>query len=237
MEKEKILEELGFSKSESIVYVALLKLGKTKSGEIIKTTGLQSSVVHNALNTLTEKGFASHIIIGKIKYYKALDPQTIEKYLESKKDLFKQILPELNLLKNKNKEIFNVEVYESFKGLYNATLKIIENAKKGDKYKYFSTSNTKLSEQTLNFFKKVDKIKKSKGIIVKGISNYKEQFPFKYAESKNKITKNKIPPAMNICNNFVMIFTLDDKPKAILIESQEIAKEYHDLWDEIWNNS
>lgn len=53
--EETILENIGFSKSEAVVYLALLKVGQTKSGKIIKITGLQSSVVHNALNTLEEK--------------------------------------------------------------------------------------------------------------------------------------------------------------------------------------
>ena len=56
-EIQAILEENGFSKAEAKVYLTLLKLGETKSGQIIKQTSLQSSVVHNALNTLADKAF------------------------------------------------------------------------------------------------------------------------------------------------------------------------------------
>ena len=64
---ENLLQEIGFTKAEATVYLNLLKLGKTKSGSIIKLSGLQSSVVHNALNTLIDKGFVSYVLEGKIK--------------------------------------------------------------------------------------------------------------------------------------------------------------------------
>ena len=44
-----ILEDLGFSKAEIKVYLALLELGVTKAGEVIRHTSLQNSVVHMTL--------------------------------------------------------------------------------------------------------------------------------------------------------------------------------------------
>ena len=102
--KENVLQEIGFSKSESKVYLELLRLGKTKSGRIIKVSGLQSSVVHNALNTLIEKGFVTFILEGKIKHYRALSPKLIQKYIEAKKKEFTRILPELESLQKENSE-------------------------------------------------------------------------------------------------------------------------------------
>ncbi len=235
----KILEEIGFTKAEALVYLKLLKIGKTKSGAIIKQTSLQSSVVHNALNTLIDKGFVSYILEGKVKRYVALSPTLIEKYIESKKQEFRQILPELKALSSSSSQLIpNVEVYEGYNGLKTATLKLMEFGRKGDIYKYFTADPRLLGKEALEFFSKMDILKKSKGIMVKGISTLEHKIKLKpYRHSQVKYTRLKIPPAMNVFKDMVLIFDLGEKPIAVLIESPQIAKQYHQLWNDVWKSA
>lgn len=234
----KTLEENGFSSSESKVYLTLLKLGETKAGKIIKQISLQSSVVHNALNTLTDKGFATHIIKGKIKHYQALEPKVIKEYLETKKQHFSQILPQLEALQKIIKDSTRVEIYEGYRGLFNAMMKLIENSKKGQTYKYFAAPESLLKEEAIEFFNKADSLKKERGIIVKGIANTTSITPLKKLKhSKIRYTSQSIPPAMNIFEDKIILMTLSEKPTAILIQSKEIAQQYHNLWNEIWEKS
>ncbi len=237
MSYELILEENGFSKAESKVYLALLKIGETKSGQIIKITSLQSSVVHNSLNSLINKGFISYILKGKIKHYSCLDPQLIQKYIKNKQENFDNILPELNLLKNKQKEESTpVEIYEGFKGLFSATLSLLEKSSKNSKFRYFSAID--LSTEAIQFFEKVDLIKKEKKLDVKGIANIASKKIFKnYKNSEIKYTNQIIPPAMNIFDDKVILFSFSKKPIAILITSKEISNQYKDMWENIWKNS
>lgn len=239
MEPKKGLEEVGLSKSESIVYISLLKLGKTKSGKVIKKTGLQSSTVHNALNMLTEKGFISYILEGKVKQYIALDPKIIRKYLDSKKEQFEQVLPNLEIFFAESMKEFPIaEVYAGYKGLLNATIELIGDRKKGETYKYFAAKETFLSEKAIAFFKKTDDLKKKAGIKTKGIAEDSARELLKeYKESQIRYTNQKIPPAMNIYKDGILIFSLCDKPTAILIKSKEISVQYHRLWDSLWNKS
>ncbi|MBN2052520.1 hypothetical protein JW756_03380 [Candidatus Woesearchaeota archaeon] len=239
MKHNDVLEQIGFSKSEAIVYLALLKLGRTKSGRIIKLTGLQSSVVHNALNTLTEKGFVKHILEGKIKHYLAAEPELIEKYIEAQRQEFHAVLPELKTLGIT--AILNpvfAEVYEGWKGLFTATLEMIEAGKSGEIYKFFAAEETLLSDEALKFFAKVDKLKKEKRIIVHGIAEKKSKGRLKdYKASSVRFTEQKIPPAMNIFGDKILMMSLSEKPVSILISSKEIAEQYHKMWDELWGKS
>lgn len=229
-----IFEEIGFSKSESIVYLALLKIGQTKAGKIIKATGLQSSVVHNALNTLEEKGFVTHFLEGKIKRYSALNPKLINRYLETKKKEFESILPQLEKLKKKPYEIVSSEIYYGYNGLMVATLKIIEESRE-KVWKYFVGEGQLYSKKSLEFFHKTDLIKKEKGLKVKGIAEFSGKSMLKeYKDSEIRYTNMKIPPAMNIFGNYVLIFYLSEKPIAVLIHSKQIAEQYHRLWDSLW---
>ena len=239
MEPKKVLEEVGLSKSESMVYISLLKLGKTKSGKVIQKTGLQSSTVHNALNMLAEKGFISHILEGKVKQYIALDPKIIRKYLDLKKEQFEQVLPNLELFFAESmKEFPMAEVYAGYKGILNAILKLIGDKKKGETYKYFAAKETLLSEDAIAFFKKADDLKKKAGLKVRGIAEDSAKELLKeYKGSQIRYTKQKIPPAMNIYRDGILIFSFSGRPTAILIKSKEISIQYHSLWDELWKRS
>ena len=76
-----ILEDLGLTNAEIKVYLALLELGTTKAGLIIRKTSLQNSVVHLTLLKLVEKGFVSFIKKGGVKEYSASNPENILKFI------------------------------------------------------------------------------------------------------------------------------------------------------------
>lgn len=234
MEYTEILESVGFSRSEAIVYVALLKIGKTKSGKIIQITELQSSVVHNALNTLIDKGFVTYIIEGKIKHYCSVNPSRIQKYIQAKKNAYDKILPELSNLQ-KDAQTLNVEIYEGYKGLYIASLDMLENYHRGSVYKYFAADESLLDKNALEFFSKIDLIKKDYHIKVVGIAEKKSKSKLSnYSSSRIKFISQKIPSAMNIFQDKVLIISFGVKPVGILIRSKEIANQYHKLWDSLW---
>lgn len=238
MEKSEILMENGFTRSESLVYLALLNMGRTKSGEVIRKTGLQSSVVHNSLNNLIEKGFVSYILIGKIKHYEAASPGIISEYIAKKKRDYESIFAELSgMYDNRNAEKVSAEVYQGYAGLFSAVLELIEGGKKGDLYRYFSGKERFISEEALEFFEKSDKIKESRGIVTKGIASLERGSKLKgYEASEIKYVKRKIPSSVSIFKDKVLFIVFGDKPICILIKSEEMAKQYSDMWDEIWGN-
>ena len=48
----KILEEIGLTRNESLVYLALSKIGTSKTGEILKESGLNSGKIYEILESL-----------------------------------------------------------------------------------------------------------------------------------------------------------------------------------------
>ena len=81
----------------------------------------------------------------------------------------------------------------------------------------------------------MDLLKKERGIDVKGIAEIRSKPILKnYKNSKIKYTSLKIPPAMNLFKDKIIIMSLSEKPTAILIKSKEISKQYHKLWDNLW---
>ncbi len=80
------IEGLGLSKSEVKAYLALLELGKTSAGPIVKSSGISQSKIYEVLERLGKKGLASHIIEGKIKYFTPAEPKRLISFSEEKKD-------------------------------------------------------------------------------------------------------------------------------------------------------
>lgn len=236
MNHKEILELIGLSNSESTVYMALLKLGRTRAGKIIKITGLQSSVVHNALNTLLEKGFISYIHVGSVKEYAALDPSVIESYINHKKATLHSILPELKSMQQVQ-NFTTAEIYEGYEGILAAMLSLCAEAKKGEVYKYFASASQYISPESLAFFTRADRARKQAGLIIRGIATYDTKELGDYSESEIRFTHENIPPTMNIFRDKIILMSVGSKPTAVMIHSKELADQYHILWDKLWKES
>ena len=78
------LKEIGLNEKEAIVYIALLKLGKSSTQIISKETGINRISLYDILNYLIEKGFANLIIENKIKHFFAISPKNILNKIKKK---------------------------------------------------------------------------------------------------------------------------------------------------------
>src|SRR3989344_7009657 len=111
------LEDLGLTKGEIKIYLAILELGSTKVGQVIEKSNMASSAVHNSIHSLVEKGLISYVKKGKIKLYKATPPKQLINFLEDKKKKILEILPELETKEEKSKNKQEAEIFEGFKGV------------------------------------------------------------------------------------------------------------------------
>ena len=111
MINQEFLKEIGLTKSEIKVYVALLKIGAFSSkGKIVEESKIASSKIYEVLNKLIEKGLVSTIIKNNIKHFAACSPNRIKDFLARKKE--KIIEEEENI----NKILpFLLESYKSLK--------------------------------------------------------------------------------------------------------------------------
>ena len=98
----KILEDIGLTSGEIKVYLAILKLGSTRTGRLSKIAKVSSSKVYKILDRLENKGLAGHVLKGKVKYFSAMRPDRIldyldekEKILEEKRESIEKMLPQL----------------------------------------------------------------------------------------------------------------------------------------------
>ena len=103
----KILESVGLTKSEIKLYITLLKIGNTTSGDLIKKSEVSRSKVYDVLEKLKKKGFVSEIIKENIRHFEATDPSKITDYLILRKNEIDDLVKKSKILVNDLKKIQN----------------------------------------------------------------------------------------------------------------------------------
>ena len=125
--KEELLA-LGLTKNEVKVYTALLELGITQAGPIIKKTKLHRMLVYNALESLVEKDLASVARKKNIKLFQPGDPNALTQHTDRLNQIAKAVVPELRAIQQKKQDIVNVRTLIGEEGLHTAITRIMESA-------------------------------------------------------------------------------------------------------------
>jgi len=83
---EQTLKSIGLTGGEIKVYLALLELGTSSVGKIIKRSGISGSKTYEVLDRLSNKGLVNSIIKNNVKYFEPSSPDKILSYLEEKQE-------------------------------------------------------------------------------------------------------------------------------------------------------
>ena len=236
------LEEIGLSRNEARVYTTLLGLGETKTGAIVKKTGMHRVLIYDALDSLIEKGLATFVIKENRKYFQAMDPEKLIDFLKEKQEIAESLLPELNTIKEKSKVQQQVAIYYGTKGLKTAFNNMLKELSPGGTYRFCFASgymtDTLGTEYHDSFQKRKRKEKiKSLGIYYGDYSKRKEVIKTTYGSIRHS-TINYFPTTTYIYNDKVLIVTCTANPPfAVLITNKETAESYKKLFDDFWKKA
>lgn len=241
----RVLEDIGLTKGETKVYLALLDLGQSTTGDIVKKSGVSTSKVYKILDKLIEKGLASYILKRKVKHFKVADPSKIldyleekERTLESRKKEITELLPALKIKQKLAAIEQEAEIYEGMEGLRTVFDDIINTLEKNDTQLVFGAGAGAQENRYLSFFHLFHKRRERKGIKAKIIFNEDVRGKFKSQEEsplvKVKYLPQTTPAAINIYGNKTIIALLTEKPIAIVIKSKEITNSFRSYFEIMW---
>jgi sugar-specific transcriptional regulator TrmB len=235
----KALEDIGLTRGEIMVYLALLELGPSSAGSILDKAGVQNSVFHLCVNSLIEKGIVSYVKKNKFRVYSAANPDSFLTYVKDKEKEIEKILPELKDRQNFAKDKQEVEIFEGVKGVMTLLNIFIEDAKKGDEFFFFSAEAETMekSEEIQKFYERYDIKRKEKGLIVKGIANIQIKSLFEKRKTlKMKYTRLPVPANTGLCNNKMILISWGEKPTGVLINSKNIIEKQRKFFNAFWNS-
>ncbi|HIH38609.1 hypothetical protein J4460_01400 [Candidatus Woesearchaeota archaeon] len=231
------LEQIGLTKNEIKVYLALLRLGSGSAGAIIDKAHVHNSVLHANLHSLIQKGFVAFIIKGKARVYQAAPPETILDYVDEKKNEISRLLPHLHQLQTLGAEKQHAEIFSGIKGVSTLLYQLIEETKPKNEFLFFSADVDLHNELIQKFYTRYDAKRKEKKLIVKGIAPVKLRPLFAQRRYlRMKYVKFPIPENTGICNDKMGIISWEPEPSGILITSSLIVQKQRAFFNQIWGN-
>ncbi len=239
-----LLEEIGLTKAEINVYLALLELGSSTTGPIVEKSRASSSKIYEILEKLIQKGLVSYIIQEGIKHFEAADPKRILDYLQEKQARLVQqtkeitsLLPELELKKTLSKYKSEATIYKGMKGMQTAFKELL----KGPKSTNYVFVVGEMDERLNDFFKKLYVERALRGIRTKTIFSeagrgyYESRKGTPLFEGK-VIGTTTSPATINIYGTKVnMRMGTSKDVLCVMIDNKELAESFLEQFNALWN--
>jgi HTH-type transcriptional regulator, sugar sensing transcriptional regulator len=236
-----LLLEAGLTEREIKVYLALLELGSTSTGPLVKKSGIPNCKVYEALEKLINKGLASYIIVSKVKHFQASDPEMLLNFIDEKKKRIKEIIPELKSKQNLKKKAQEATIYEGIRGFKTAMERLLQTVPKNGLYEVFTLGEELNTEELRIFFLNFHAKRRAKKIKAKLIAPYKLKkiFAKHYKECglNTRYTKLSLPTGIFIYENNVMTVIWGEKPSAFIITSKNNADRYRSFFNTTWEQA
>ncbi|MFH1648977.1 MAG: helix-turn-helix domain-containing protein [Candidatus Woesearchaeota archaeon] len=239
---QELLKACGLTQNETAVYLALLKIGASKSGAILKESGISSGKIYETLSKLVEKGLVKTHSENGVAHFSANDPETLLTYLKEKEhalhekeEELKTILPDLQKIRTiDHKE----EAVAYTKGIRGIKPLIYEHLIKGNKIIIMGVRSSKKAEYN-NFWRawhqKRTQLKKQARVLFSDENTEYWQFfkQLKFTEVREFITFT--PSAIMVIDETTFIFSYDEDVICVQITSQAIAESFANFFEGLWN--
>ena len=243
MKSEK-LEKIGLTRNESIVYLTLIKIGTSKSGDILKESGLNSGKIYEIFESLLKKGLISESAINNVKHFTASPPVQLLKYIDSKKKCIKeqeewihQMLPDLNKLRNFNINFSKSITYVGYKGIITATEEAFEQINSKDEIIAMGVTNEKESKYN-NFWINLNRKRVKRKIKTRLLFSDKGNLMDIYRKmplTKIRLIDGFTPSAVTVFGKRIVHISNYREPfSCILIYDKNIAFSFTNFFNELW---
>lgn len=113
------LIDLGLTKNEAKIYLALLIIKQGSVDQISKKSGIHRRNVYDTMQRLAEKGLISRLISEKTLIYSPVQPDKLSDLVTEKEKLLKELLPDLSRIFNQNPTPQQSYVLKGIGGLKN----------------------------------------------------------------------------------------------------------------------
>jgi sugar-specific transcriptional regulator TrmB len=239
-----MFEDIGLTKREIKVYLALLEIGSTTIGNILDKTGIPSSKIYEILKKLQNKGLVSYVKIENKRHYQAADPKTILNILDEKRTRISELMPALLAKQKLAGRKQSVEIFEGKKAIFNLLRNLISDAKPREPYFAFTHGEEHREKTVRLFYKNFIKRRMEKKLDLRLLINRKNKPIFtkhytqkEFKDSRVRFTAFNFPQGITIFRNMIIIVTWKGNPTAIKIESRQISQEFKEFFLGIWKIS
>ncbi len=245
---------IDLSQQEIKIYTKLYEFGALTATDFSRLIQIPRTTILHNLNKLSEKGLILSKYKNGKKLFEANDPESIIQIIDRKKEKYKENLksiedlekdlPEfmfdMNLIKKhyKNSDV-DVRLFEGIEGVRSA-YKLILQSKVLRTYANATWVTKNITDVTLSYRKKV--LNNEINLKTIFLNNSSSRKTIEYFENSNRYKYKFLPKYVNISgidytilDNKIAIIHGDDKPSAIIINSELLSEHAKALFDLMWD--
>ena len=126
------LTKIGLNNYEAEVYLALLRIGRSTAGPVIRETKFHRQVVYTSLERLIERGLVSFTIENNRKNFSPLPPDDLLRKEMERFQVFRSAIPDLKALQKKASNDLHVETFVGPSELFQSLLSAVDSASRSD---------------------------------------------------------------------------------------------------------
>lgn len=241
---EELLKASGLTQNESLVYLALLKTGKSTSSKIVKEANISGGKIYETLDKLSQKGLVKSVIENGVKHFIASEPEMLIEYIKDKeRELLKKekelkdILPQLKNLKEHQQKLENVSYIKGFRGLTPVIYNTLKKAKSIKIMGVTSKKDVKFNNFWKEWHKERVKLKKPAQMIFSDKNTEYWRFYKKLKHTKIKEILHFTPSAITIIDNNVFIHSYEEQLTTIHVLSDAIATSFSNFFNDLWQQA
>ncbi len=244
-----ILRKIGLTQSEIAVYLALLELGATTTGPLIKEASIASGKAYLVLDKLIAKGLVTYTVRHARKEFHAKDPARLLEYHQQLQQEqvnvaheLEQLIPWLQEKYHHQQEKVFAEVYEGLSAFKTFHKLMLDQVQKGDtiyvfgvpreaneRYNtYFQNWNVKRVEKEINLCILYNSDNKTYG---------KQRSMLAYTQVRYMKDSQQTPAWVDVFGNHVATLSIQGTPRCFLIKDKAIAQSYLQYFLTLWNQA
>lgn len=241
---EKLLEEIGLTRGEIDIYLALLKVGETTTGKLIEEANISGSKVYVILDKLIKKGLVGYIIKEKTKHFSAANPDSILDYVEKKESLLhekkeriKRQLPSLKALQEVHKKEHETTLFVGLRGIETAVFQALNEMDPEEEVLAMGVRTSKAEKFNIMWEKwhKERARRKINGKFLFSERNSEIDKIFsKIKRTEIKYLEGITPSAVAIFGDTIIIQTYDEDSSALLIKNEQISNSFKTFFWNLW---
>jgi len=244
-DKKDILTKAGLTSWESRVFISLVELGEITTGPLVEKSKVPQSKIYAVLESLENKGLVSYVLKGKVKYFQASNPEKVYLLYKERESEIKKEVDRLSSLKKEEVQKTSVRVFDGIRAIRLINSEIIQEAKKGEEF-YGYSEGIDYSEEVNSFYHQFGELRKQVGIkdMLLITKSNKEKFEksiskedLSYVKKKTRYCQINFPQDTAIFRDNVIIYSWEEVPKAIVIKSKNVAKEYREFFLGLWESA
>lgn len=114
-----VLQEIGLSKNEALLYEALLKLRSGSVGELSHETKIHRRSIYDTIDRLVKKGLVFHVMSKGENSYEPVDPAKLVELVEEKRNKLNGIMDEMNSFYHEQPHLEAAFIYKGVEGFKN----------------------------------------------------------------------------------------------------------------------